>query len=206
MQSLFVVFEGIDGSGTSTQARLLESYFLEQKIPAVLSPEPTNGPIGQLLRTSLQTNLLKIADKTKFDEQMAYLFASDRHYHLYNETDGVFQLIQQGFHVLTPRYYFSSLAYNSNNQQEYNFVLQLNQRFPHPDLVIYLDIPVEVSLKRLQERQQLEVYENAEKLQIVRKNYQAIFANYNSSLLQIDGTQSTISIHETIKNYLKERF
>jgi len=206
MRSLFVVFEGIDGSGTSTQARLLESYFLEQKIPAVLSPEPTNGPIGQLLRTSLQTNLLKIADKTKFDEQMAYLFASDRHYHLYNETDGVFQLIQQGFHVLTPRYYFSSLAYNSNNQQEYNFVLQLNQRFPHPDLVIYLDIPVEVSLKRLQERQQLEVYENAEKLQIVRKNYQAIFANYNSNLLQIDGTQSTISIHETIKNYLKERF
>jgi len=206
MQSLFVVFEGIDGSGTSTQARLLESYFLEQKIPAVLSPEPTNGPIGQLLRTSLQTNLLKIADKTKFDEQMAYLFASDRHYHLYNETDGVFQLIRQGFHVLTPRYYFSSLAYNSNNQQEYNFVLQLNQRFPHPDLVIYLDIPVEVSLKRLQERQQLEVYENAEKLQIVRKNYQAIFANYNSNLLQIDGTQSTISIHETIKNYLKERF
>jgi len=137
---------------------------------------------------------------------MAYLFASDRHYHLYNESDGVFQLIQQGFHVLTPRYYFSSLAYNSNNPEEYNFVLQLNQRFPHPDLVIYLDIPVEVSLKRLQERQQLEVYENAEKLQIVRKNYQDIFASYNSNLLQIDGTQSTKNIHETIKYYLKERF
>jgi dTMP kinase len=206
MSSLFIVFEGIDGSGTSTQAQLLKDYFLSVNKRAILSPEPTQGPIGKLLREALKTELLPMGEKRHFDEQMAYLFASDRHYHLYNKIDGVYHLLSQGIHVLTPRYYFSSLAYNCSNLEEYHFVSQLNQRFPPPDLVIYLDIPVAVSLERLQERQYLEVYENAEKLSQVKQNYEKIFANYPAALLKIDGTANKLFIHQIIQKYLQENF
>jgi dTMP kinase len=141
MKPKFIVFEGIDGSGTSTQAKLLQEYFFKRGEKAVLSPEPSEGVIGRLIREIMQTNLISIQDQNKFDRQMAYLFAADRHYHLYNDHDGVFKLIQQEqTHVITTRYYFSSLAYNCNNPEEFAFVRQLNQHFPNPDLVIYIDV------------------------------------------------------------------
>ena len=150
---LFIVLEGIDGSGTSTQAELLKDYFIRQGEKAAVSPEPSAGPIGRLIRRAMQENYLVITDKNKFDEQMAYLFAADRHYHLYNNLDGVFQLTeQQNTHVITTRYYFSSLAYNCNTEAEFAFVSNLNQKFPNPDLTIYLDIPVEVSLDRIRDQ------------------------------------------------------
>ncbi|MGK7955608.1 MAG: dTMP kinase, partial [Crocosphaera sp.] len=147
MQSLFIVLEGIDKAGKTTQAELLKDYFTHQGDSAIISSEPTDGVIGKLIRKAMQTQVFMIQDKVKFDEQMAYLFAADRHYHLYNEVDGVYKLIQEdSCHVIATRYYFSSLAYNSNNQEEFNFVYGLNQRFPNPDLVIYLEIPLNVAL------------------------------------------------------------
>ena len=79
-----------------------------------------------------------------FDRQMAYLFAADRYYHLFNRVDGVFKLIEQDqTHVITTRYYFSSLAYNCDDPEQHHFVQGLNTHFPAPDWVIYLDIPVD---------------------------------------------------------------
>jgi len=102
MKPKFIVFEGIDGSGTSTQAKLLQEYFLKRGEKAVLSPEPSEGVIGRLIREIMQTNLISIKDQNKFDQQMAYLFAADRHDHLYNDHDGVFKLIhQEQTHVIT---------------------------------------------------------------------------------------------------------
>jgi dTMP kinase len=205
MKPLFIVFEGIDGSGTSTQASLLKDYFLSQGCRAIISPEPSNGPIGKLIREALQNKMILIQNSQKFDEQMAYLFAADRHYHLYNDIDGVFKLIRHDrTHVITPRYYFSSLAYNSNNQQEFEFVSNLNQRFPNPDLVIYLDLPIEVALERIRDRSLKEVYEHEEKLLKVRQNYQFIFDNYNSLLLKVDGTESKESINQKIVNFIEK--
>lgn len=207
MKSLFLVFEGIDGSGTSTQAHLLKEYFIAQNHQAILSPEPTNGVIGKLIREAMQKPIIPIQDKKKFDEQMAYLFAADRHYHLYNDVDGVLKLTRQdNCHVITTRYYFSSLAYNCNTPEEFQFVSQLNVRFTQPDVVIYLDIPVYVSLKRLAERHQREVYENEEKLSYVRDNYIKIFSEYQGNKLIINGQDTIDSIHHQIIQYLGIEF
>lgn len=203
MKPLFIVFEGIDGSGTSTQAQLLKEYFLSRGEGAIVSPEPSEGCIGKLIREALKNKSILLQNNQNFDEQMAYLFAADRHYHLYNELDGVFKSIEQDHtHVITPRYYFSSLAYNANNEQEFQFISRLNQKFPNPDLVIYIDLPIQVALTRLKERSLLEVYENQEKLTKVRQNYQLIFNNYQGLLLQVDGTQSKELLAQKVIEFL----
>ncbi len=197
-KKLFIVLEGIDGSGTSTQSELLKEYFISQGEKAVISPEPSSGIIGNLIRQALKKRILFTKDADLFDEQMAYLFAADRHDHLYNDVDGVFKLINDGFHVISTRYYFSSLSYNCQTPEQFNFVSKLNHKFPNPDLAIYLDISPEVSLSRIKDRSLKEVYETQNKLSKVRKNYQNIFANYTDDLLIIDGTEDKTEISHKI--------
>jgi len=202
-KKLFIVFEGIDSSGKTTQAELLKNYFLDLKEKVVISPEPSNGIIGNLIRQALKQRIIFSKEPNLFDEQMAYLFAADRHDHLYNDIDGVFKLIQDNYHVISTRYYFSSLAYNCESVEQYNFIKKLNDRFPNPDLTIYIDIPIEVSLTRLQERSLQEIYETKTKLTKVREQYQKIFAEYDGNAIAIDGTQDQQQIHQQIVNRVK---
>ena len=209
-KKLFIVFEGIDSSGKTTQAELLEKHFLSRGEKAVISPEPSNGIIGNMIRQALKKRIIFNCDKPDgiasqrnlFDEQMAYLFAADRHDHLYNDIDGVFKLIQDNYHVISTRYYFSSLAYNCETTEKFAFIKKLNDRFPNPDLTIYIDIPVEVSLKRLQSRSSKEIYETKGKLTKVREQYQQIFTDYDGYAVTIDGTQAVERVHQQIINLI----
>jgi dTMP kinase len=196
----FIVIEGIDGSGTTTQSELLKEYLLGKGRKAIVSPEPSEGIIGRFVRSILQNKDLLNHGNQRFDEQMAYLFAADRYDHLYNQKNGVFKLIEEGYYVISTRYYFSSLAYNGNTLQEWELIETLNHKFPQPDLVIYLDLPVEISLERMKDRSHKEVYENQAKLTKVRENYGKIFANYSGKLLTIDGTKTFDEIHRQIVN------
>ena len=194
----FIVIEGIDGSGKTTQAELLQKYFSERGEKATISPEPSSGIIGNLIRQALKKRVFFTKNKSLFDEQMAYLFAADRHDHLYNDIDGVYKLINDGFQVISTRYYFSSLAYNCPTAEQFDFISKLNHKFPPPDITIYLDIPVEISLERTKNRSLKEIYETKEKLTLVKANYRQIFNNYHSPLLKIDGTQKANLIHQKI--------
>jgi len=205
MRPLFIVIEGIDGSGKTTQGDRLLAHFQNRGEQALLSPEPTNGPIGKLIRQSLQTDLFPYTDPQHFDAQMGYLFAADRHYHLYHPETGVFAQLKHQRHVIATRYYFSSLAYNCHSEADWEFVQGLNQAFPNPDLLIYLDLPVEIALKRIGDRQQqkldanpTECYEKAEKLTQVYQNYQKILDNYPDKQCRLDARLSEIEIHQTI--------
>ncbi len=198
MKKLFIVIEGIDCSGKTTQAELLKEYFITQKQQAVISPEPSNGVIGNMIRQALKQRIIFSRARALFDEQMAYLFAADRHDHLYNDIDGVFKLMEDNYHVISTRYYFSSLAYNCDTVEKFNFIKKLNDRFPNPDLTIYLDLPIEASLVRLQERSLQEVYETKSKLTLVREQYQKIFAEYDGKAIVLDATQDREYIHRSI--------
>ena len=197
-KKIFIVFEGIDSSGKTTQAELLKNYFAENKEQAVISPEPSNGIIGNLIRQALKQRIIFSKDRDLFDRQMAYLFAADRHDHLYNDVDGVFKLIGDNYHVISTRYYFSSLAYNCDSLEQFDFIKKLNDRFPNPDITIYIDIPIEISLARLQERSLQEIYETKAKLTKVREQYQQIFSTYEGNAISIDGTQQRQLIHQQI--------
>ncbi len=207
MNPLFIVLEGIDNAGKTTQAELLKTHLINQGNLVIISSEPTDGIIGKLIREGMQSKIFAIKDQAKFDEQMAYLFAADRHYHLYNDVDGVYKLVQQdNYHVIATRYYFSSLAYNCNNQEEFDFVSRLNQRFPNPDLVIYIDIPLDIALSRLKNAAYKEVYETQEKLNKVRENYHKIFQSYDGTILRLDGTNTIENIQKKIITYLEKHF
>ena len=205
-QKLFIVFEGIDGCGKTTQAELLKDYFANNNAQAVISPEPSSGIIGNLIRQALKRRVIFSNDRRLFDEQMAYLFAADRHDHLYNDIDGVFKLIKDNYHVISTRYYFSSLAYNCETVGKFDLIKKLNQAFPNPDLTIYIDLPVDVSLSRLAQRSTIEIYEQESKLTQVREQYQQIFNEYTGQAIAIDGTKSIQQIHQEITEFIGDNF
>ncbi|MEY2857789.1 MAG: hypothetical protein RLZZ74_2101, partial [Cyanobacteriota bacterium] len=89
-------------------------------------------------------------------------------------------------------------AYNCDTVEQFDFIQKLNHRFPNPDLTIYIDIPIDVSLARLQERSLQEIYETKAKLTKVREQYQQIFADYAGTAIAIDGTQDQQDIHQQI--------
>ncbi|MCX2522735.1 dTMP kinase [Larsenimonas rhizosphaerae] len=207
MKGFFVVFEGIDGSGTSTQSKLLYDYLTSKGIRCHLTAEPSAGPIGTLIRHGMsgRTAFSKgknpfLEQSDLFDEQMAYLFAADRHDHLYNSLDGVVGLVEDGVVVISSRYFFSSFAYHCSSKEEYEFVKELNSRFPNPDLVVYMDNEVNVSVERMSSRAVVDEYENKEKLEKVRNNYLNIFDNYDGELLKVDANSPVSDIHCDIVN------
>ena len=200
-QGYFIVLEGIDGAGSTTQAELLQQYFITKGQKVVISPEPSSGKIGKLLREFL-AHQSHFSNQDLFDQQMAYLFAADRHYHLYNNIDGVQKLIQENTHVITTRYYFSSLAYNAKTEKDFQFVSLLNQDFPPPHFLIYLDIPVDIALSRIKNRNTLEIYENQEKLTLVKDNFEKILNKYKHPYLRIDATKMREKIQEKIVDFV----
>lgn len=203
MKSLFIVFEGIDGSGTSTQSILLQNYLLSKGRKAIVTCEPSSGPIGNLIREGMKKRVSFTDDPKKFDEQMAYLFAADRHDHLYNNVDGVFKFLRQEIHVISTRYYFSSLAYHCNSEIEFSFVKALNHKFPDPDLVIYIDVSTKTALSRLSNRSSIDMYENCEKLVKVKENYSKVFKNYLGQYLVVNGDNEIGYVHEKIVNFIE---
>jgi len=202
----FIVFEGIDGSGTTTQAELLKNYLLDNGLSAITTTEPSSGPIGNLIREGFKKRVVFVEEDKLFDEQMAYLFAADRHDHIYNEVDGIKTLNSQNITTISTRYFFSSLVYHVNNEEEYHFVKKLNEKFPLPDLTIYINNPIEISMKRIAQRAHRDTYENEKKLISVKENYKRVFQEFNKNLLIIDGNNTIENIHQQIVERVKELY
>jgi dTMP kinase len=195
MQALFIVFEGLDGSGTSTQSYRLESAWRARGRPCTITSEPSSGPIGQMIRQSFKGRLKFQESAELFDRQMAYLFAADRFDHLHNDVDGVIPLIKRGVSVISTRYIPSSFAYHCRNDVDWEVVTRLNQDFPAPDLLIYLRNPVEESVRRLQSRANLDSYENATKLGLAARNYDRYMQAYSGRKVILDARKPVEEVH-----------
>ena len=171
----FVVFEGIDGSGTSTQLDRISELFL-RKNPNKLENlyftfEPTDGVIGKLLRKALSREII-FSQNT-----IAHLFAADRSEHVYGEK-GIINRISSGQAVFSDRYVFSSLAYQGESSN-YDLTYQLNANFPLPEYLFYFDIDPEISMSRVESRTcTKEIYELKEFQTLVRNNYMHILSEY----------------------------
>jgi dTMP kinase len=166
--------------------------------------EPTNGEIGKLIRKTLKEDIFSLENTHQFDRQMALLFAADRHYHIFNKVDGILTNLAKNVDVVSTRYYFSSIAYNANTTEDFNWIQELNSNFPQPDLLIYINLPVEISLVRLAKRKFLEIYEEKEKLLRVTANYNKILENYTGKVLKVDGKESIEKVHLHVVEYLEK--
>lgn len=146
-----IVFEGIDGSGTTTQLKLLEKRLMLAGLGFVTTAEPTSRPEGQLVRSILRGEL--DADPGT----VAYLFAADRHQHLHG-VEGILSLVEAGNWVFCDRYVLSSLAYQGITCGE-ELPRLLNAPFPRPGLTLYFKVDPERSMGRVLTRSSLEIYE-----------------------------------------------
>ena len=167
----FIVFEGIDGAGKTTQVELLAQNLASLGREVSLSAEPTTLPSGKAIRRALS------GEEKKSECEMAAMFVLDRIAHNINSEIGIRALTERGIDVISDRYYYSSLAYQGT-ATDYDWVKAMNINSPEirrPDLCIYLDLLPEQSLERISRgRETVEIYENLEKLTAVRAKFLSV--------------------------------
>ena len=168
----FIVFEGIDGAGKTTQINLLCERLGKLGIICKTTAEPTDMPSGKEIRRALSGELKKTP------LEMAEMFACDRALHNTHEETGINKMQKDGFTVISDRYYYSSLAYQGA-ALGYDTVAKLNLENPDikmPDICIFLDLSPEKSLERIGERGEAkEIYENFDYLTRTRAMFFDVF-------------------------------
>ena len=189
----FIAFEGLDGSGQSTQANLLCNW-LNQKSRTHLTKEPTNNIIGGLIRGQLTSDW-----KTK-PECLQLLFAADRAHHLEKE---IVPLLEKGITVITDRYAFSTMAYGASEIEDRNWLVEINKPFLLPDLTFLIKVSPKVCLERItKNRFHLELFEKEQSLMKVWQNYEELSKQFKNIYI-IDGEGSVEEIFEEVKKLVR---
>lgn len=163
----FIVFEGIDGAGKTTQIELLEAYLKNQGKQVLRTAEPTDSPIGRMLRDALSGKTSRTVC------ELAALFTLDRVSH----NAEIEQALASGKDVICDRYYYSTIAYQGGETDE-GWVRDMNLNCPEirrPDLCIFLDLSPEESMARITRRNAtLEIFETREKLERIRAQFHRV--------------------------------
>ena len=193
----FIVFEGIDGAGTSTQIKKIcetnPDLFFQ-------TAEPTSLETGKFLRRMLGGEF-KVDEKTN-----SFLFAADRCEHIYGK-NGVIKQLNAGKIVISDRYFFSSLAYQSISCGE-ELPKLLNSTFPLPQILFFFEINPEISLKRVISRnEKKEIYEKIDLQNKIAAEYEKIISEYENDsinngmkIIRIDATKSIEAVFAEILN------
>lgn len=176
---MYIVFEGIDGCGKTTQLNLLKEKLAHTK-PNVIS-EPYNR--------ELIKNNTKKGSNDRY--QQALLYAVDRLQYQ--------QSIKDARVTISDRSFYSSMVYQSENEKEREWIYEINRKAIKPDIVIYLKIPVDLALLRRPENNDLET-----KIQLVNADYgydelfKPYITIYHNHVIKIDATQSIEEVHEDV--------
>lgn len=166
--SLFIALEGLDGSGTTTQSARLAAWLRNLGHTVHTSCEPSEGPVGQLIRASLRQEPGSPDRST-----LPWLFSADRADHLHRDIEPA---LAAGTIAITDRYAPSSLAYQSM-EIPMDQVYVLNASFRVPDLVLFHELDVDVALSRIGSRGEArEIFEHRSQLERVAKHYREAMA------------------------------
>jgi dTMP kinase len=164
-QGRFVVLEGIDGAGTTTQASLLAKRLKAAGSAVRTTREPSDGPVGTLIRQVLSGRIVGAGGLAPGWETMALLFAADRMDHVETEIE---PFLANGGVVISDRYDASSLAYQSvssgrGGEDAVSWIRTLNRYARRPDVTIVLDVPSDVAAARREVRgEAAQLYEQNE--------------------------------------------
>ncbi len=141
----FIAVEGLDGAGTSTQTGLLAEWLRSQSLDVTVTKEPTNGPIGNLIRQVL-------AGEAGLDStSLALAFAADRIDHI-ESADGIRAQLEAGRWVISDRYVLSSLAYQGSDGLPSDWLREINRYALTPDLTVFIDTSPETCMERIEQR------------------------------------------------------
>lgn len=192
---VLISFEGLDGSGVTTHAKILYRVLkaLDPCNKVFYTKEPTGSPIGLLIWQILKGYL---PEELKQPDILALLFTADRVYHFYSDPTfkrykGIMQALQDGAIVIVDRYVFSMLAYQSvvtpgSRKITGTTLGALTRLTPLPDIVVYIDVDPEESLQRIIRREEQHLYETLDRLQQVRHNYIRYLADMSTKIHYID--------------------
>jgi len=185
----FIVLEGVDGSGTTTQSKLLRDALSARGIHTVRTAEPTDGEIGLLIRRALRKEVGPFSW-----ESLALLFAADRMSHV--DLDS--RRLASGESIVQDRYVLSSLIYQSASAGDAEdfarlWIRAVNERAPKPDLTIVLDVSPSIAQKRREERRGAEeLFDDAKFQELLSLRY------VMAPGLHVDGNRETSVVHEEI--------
>ena len=205
-EGLLVVIEGTDGSGKSTQLELLKKSLQDQSYGVMVSEWKTSRLIAGVIDDAKERNLLNATT-------YSLLYAADFADRLENQ---IIPALKSGFIVLLDRYYYTALARDVVRGQDIEWVKNLYEYAPEPDLVFYLDMPVEVLMKRIIGTTGLDFYESGRDIGFSTDFYKSfgIYQNkclgqYNNmkneyGFISIDGTKSINSIHKIMKSEVQK--
>lgn len=190
----FIVIEGLDGSGQSTEVSLLRDFFIGKGDQAILTKEPTmDSEAGKKIREALDK-------KVKFDPaELQKLFAEDRKEHLEKL---IIPALKEGKIVISDRYFFSSFAYGKSDGLDLEWLIKLNDDFLLPDLTVILKVRPEVCISRIEGRGEPKtLFERQEKLAKVWEGYE-LFPSRFENVNMIDGEKSIQEVFNKIKTLL----
>ena len=202
MRGKFIVFEGIDGAGKSTQISLLEEKLKKEGRKVFVTAEPTQSVTGGALRDALSGNYKRSA------AELAAMFLADRVFHNVNEKCGIQQALEKGFDVISDRYYYSSFAYQGL-ESDIDWVIDMNLRCPEilkPDLCVFLDLNAEKSKQIIDSaRMATEIFENSEMLEKIRSKFFDVFKRLEGeNICIIDASQSIDKVSEEIYSAIQK--
>ena len=192
-----IVLEGLDGAGTTTQARRLAAHLQARDQPVHQTREPSDGPIGRLIREML-TGHHALPDQAIGQSTFGLLFAADRLDHLQREVE---PQLAAGKTVISDRWYHSSLAYQGTGADR-DWITTLNARARRPDLTIFLEVRPEIAAqRRVAAGRVQELFEDLRMQVEVDAGYRATLAELTAlgeRIETIDGELPPDSVFQTI--------
>ncbi|MDD4028749.1 MAG: dTMP kinase [Caldisericia bacterium] len=193
---LFIVFEGIDGCGKSTQIGFLENWLHRHQLSFQITKEPTDSSIGKMIQSSLTKNENEFSPLVQL-----LLFTADRLHHV----EQMKNWMLSGTHVICDRFLDSTFAYQASTEMLRD-VFEYHEKgiaqILLPDITFFLDVPVDVSLKRVYSRGRVECFENESFLTDVRKRYFERIHTHPEKYYIINGNAPANVVFSDILRYI----
>jgi dTMP kinase len=192
MKNLFIVFDGLDGSGKGEMIKRLEKYFIDKKFKVLVTREPTDGDYGKEIKRVLREE----KDPLVSAEKCLIFFVKDREDHLTND---ILPFLEKGT-VICDRYYYSTLAFQHTQGIDMEKVVFQNMNFRTPDITFILDLPADVALERVDKRGEAkEKFEQLEFMKELRQNFLKLKDALDDNIKVIDASKSKDEVFEQIK-------
>ena len=194
----FIVFEGLDGSGQSTQAGLLKDFLIGKGFDVILTKEPTrDSEAGKKIKEILEEKIKK--DPAKLQE----LFTRDREEHL---DKLIIPALKERKFIVCDRYFFSTFAYGVSDGLDLDWLIKINENFLLPDLTFLLKVKPEVCIKRIEKRGTPKaLFEKTEKLAKVWQIYEKLPEKFKD-IFVIDGEKTIEEVFSQVKEILLDKF
>ncbi len=193
----FIAFEGLDGSGQTTQANLLNQHFLRKNCKTILTKEPTpTSKHGKQIR--------KILDKETVAslKKLQQLFAKDRKWH---QKKVIIPNLKKGNIVINDRSQFSSLAFGAASGVGLSYLIKLNRKFIKPDLVFLLKTTPKTCIQRIKQRGEREtLFEKEQQLKKVWKVFEKLSKKFKN-IIVLDGEKTIEEIHKQIWEIIQQK-